>query len=116
MAGLSDSELVGVLRASQRQIAREQYKQVLAAAEFGRRRQAAFEAALARGVPAGCAAGGFPGEELAIELVISRGEAGHLIDDAIDLTSPAAADAGRDGRRAGRRRQGRVDRPVHPQP
>src|SRR5512146_2014302 len=39
---LSDDELVGVLRATQRQMAREQYKQMLAAAEFGRRRQAAF--------------------------------------------------------------------------
>ena len=87
MAGLSDSELVGVLRASRRLVAREQYKQVLAAAEFGRRRRAAFEDALARGVPAGCAAGGFPGEELAIELTVSRAEAGHLIDDAIDLTA-----------------------------
>ena len=84
---LSDSELAGVLRASRRQVAREQYKQALAAAEFGRRRRAAFKDALARGVPAGCAAGGFPGEELAIELVITRGEAGHLIDDAIDLTA-----------------------------
>ena len=91
VAGLSDSELAGVLRASQRQIAREQYKQVLAAAEFGRRRQAAFQAALARGVPAGCAAGGFPGEELAIELVTTRAEAGHLIDDAIDLTAGCPA-------------------------
>jgi uncharacterized protein DUF222 len=86
VAALSDSELVGVLRASRRLVAREQYKQVLATAEFGRRRQAAFTGALARGVPAGCAAGGFPGEELAIELVVTRGEAGHLIDDAIDLT------------------------------
>ena len=67
VAGLSDSELVGVLRASRRQIAREQYKQALAAAEFGRRRQAAFQNALDRGIPAGCAAGGFPGEELAID-------------------------------------------------
>lgn len=33
---LSDDELVGVLRATQRQMAREQYKQMLAAAEFGR--------------------------------------------------------------------------------
>ena len=87
VACLSDAELVGVLRAAQRQIAREQYKQTLAAAEFGRRRRAEFEAALTRGVPAGCAAGGFPGEELAIELVVSRAEAGHLIDDAIDLTA-----------------------------
>jgi hypothetical protein len=87
VAGLSDAELVGVLRASQRLVAREQYKQVLAAAEFGRRRRAAFEDALARGRPAGCAAGGFPGEELAVELTVTRGEAAHLIDDAIDLTA-----------------------------
>jgi Domain of unknown function (DUF222) len=57
------------------------------AAEFGRRRRAAFEAALDRGVPAGCAPGGFPGEELAIELTVTRAEAGHLIDDATDLTT-----------------------------
>jgi Domain of unknown function (DUF222) len=76
-----------VLRASQRLVAREQYKQVLVSAEFGRPRQATFEAAVARGVPAGCAAGGFPGEELAAELTVTRGEAGRLIDDAIDLTS-----------------------------
>jgi hypothetical protein len=78
LAGLSDNELVGVLRASQRQIAREQYKQVLAAAEFGRRRQAAFNDALARGVPAGCAAGGFPGEELRRFLVTRKGSRGRL--------------------------------------
>ena len=87
VASLSDAELVGVLRASRRQVAREQYKQVLATAEFGRRRRVAFEGALARGVPAGCAAGGFPGEELAVELVTSRAEAGQLIDDAIGLTA-----------------------------
>jgi Domain of unknown function (DUF222) len=84
---LSDNEIVGALRATQRQIAREQYKQVVLAAEFGRRRRAAFEDALARGVPAGCAAGGFPGEELSIELTVTRAEAGHLIDDALDLVT-----------------------------
>jgi hypothetical protein len=84
---LSDDELVGVLRATQRQVAREHYKQVLATAEFGRRRQAAFEAAARRGIPAGCRPGGFPGEELAVELVITRAEAGHRIDDALDLTT-----------------------------
>jgi hypothetical protein len=87
VTSLSDNELVGVLRATQRQMAREQFKQALAAAEFGRRRQAAFEDALRRGVPAGCAPGGFPGEELSVELTVSRAEAAHLIDDAIDLTS-----------------------------
>ena len=84
---LSDSELVGVLLATRRQVAREQYKQVLVTAEFGRRRQSAFAAAAARGVPVGCRPGGFPGEELACELAVTRAEAGHLIDDALDLTS-----------------------------
>jgi hypothetical protein len=84
---LSDDELVGVLQATRRQIAREQYKQVLVIAEFGRRRQATFEDAARRGLPVGCRPGGFPGEELAIELVTSRVDAGHRIDDAIDLTA-----------------------------
>jgi Domain of unknown function (DUF222) len=84
---LSDNELIGVLHATRRQLAREQYKQVLVTAEFGRRRQAAFRDALASGVPAGCRPGGFPGEELASELAVTRAEAGHLIDDALDLTS-----------------------------
>jgi hypothetical protein len=84
---LSDNELIGVLHATRRQLAREQYKQVLVTAEFGRRRQAAFLDALDGGVPAGCRPGGFPGEELAAELAVTRAEAGHLIDDALDLTS-----------------------------
>lgn len=62
-------------------------KQVLVISEFGRRRQAAFKEALARGVPAACRPGGFPGEELAVELAVTRAEAGRRIDDALDLTS-----------------------------
>ena len=84
---LSDSELVGVLQATRRQIAREQYKQVLVTAEYARRRHAAFEDAARRGVPVGCRPGGFPGDELAMELVTTPLDAGHRIDDAVDLTS-----------------------------
>jgi Domain of unknown function (DUF222) len=84
---LSDSELVGVLQATRRQIAREQYKQVLVSAEYARRRQSAFEDAARRGVPVGCRPGGFPGDELAMELVTTPLDAGRRIDDAIDLTS-----------------------------
>jgi hypothetical protein len=84
---LSDSELVGVLQATRRQIAREQYKQVLVTAEYARRRQAVFEDAARRGVPVGCRPGGFPGDELAMELVTTPVDAGRRIDDAIDLTS-----------------------------
>jgi hypothetical protein len=84
---LSDSELVGVLRATRRQVAREQYKQVLVTAEYARRQRAAFEDAARRGVPVGCRPGGFPGDELAMELVTTPMDAGHRIDDAIDLTT-----------------------------
>jgi MmyB-like transcription regulator ligand binding domain len=51
VAGLSDAELVGVLRASRRLVAREQYKQALAAAEFGRRRRAVRAATCLHRVP-----------------------------------------------------------------
>jgi hypothetical protein len=84
---LSADELIGVLQGARRQEAREQYKQVVVTAEFARRRQAAFEAARARGVPAAWAPGAFPGEELAAELGVTRAEAAHRIDDAQDLTS-----------------------------
>jgi len=84
---LSDSELVGVLQATRRQVAREQYKQVLVTAEFARRRQAAFADAARRGVPVGCRPGGFPGEELTVELVTTPVDASRRIDDAIDLTT-----------------------------
>ena len=87
LGGLSDDELIGVLQATRRQMAREQYKQVLVTAEFARRRQAAFEDAARRGVPVGCRPGGFPGEELTAEMVVTPAEAGHRIDDAIDLTT-----------------------------
>ncbi len=56
-------------------------------AEFARRRQAEFEAAKVRGVPVGCRDGEFPGEELAMELVITRGDVGARIDAAADLTT-----------------------------
>jgi hypothetical protein len=87
VARLSDDELIGVLRATRRQVAREQYKQVLVTAEFARRRQAAFTDAAYQGVPVRCRPGGFPGHELAMEMVTTPIDAGHRIDDAIDLTS-----------------------------
>ncbi len=85
--GLSDRELIGVLQAARRQEIRESYKQVLAVAEFARRRQAAFETARARGVPVGCLPGAFPGDELAMELVTTRIQAGHRIETAADLVT-----------------------------
>ncbi|MGH3253397.1 MAG: hypothetical protein ACRDOI_45250, partial [Trebonia sp.] len=54
LGALSENELIGVLAGARRQEVRETYKQTLVIAEFARRREAAFEAARARGVPVGC--------------------------------------------------------------
>ena len=87
LGSLPDGELIGVLQAARRQEIRETYKQTLVIAEFARRREAAFNEAKARGVPVGCRAGGFPGEELAMELVTTRIQAGHQIETASDLVT-----------------------------
>ena len=52
---------------------------------WDRRRAEEFETAKARGVRVGCRAGEFPGVELASELLISRLEAGRLMDSATGL-------------------------------
>ena len=84
---LPDAQLIGVLQAARRQEIRETYKQTLVIAEFARRREAAFEKARVRGVPVGCRESGFPGEELAMELVTTRIQAGHRIETATDLVT-----------------------------
>jgi hypothetical protein len=84
---LSDSQLIGVLRAARRLECREGWKKALVIAEFARRRAAEFEAARARGVPVHCRAGQFPGEELAAELILGPVQAAHAIDDAGDLAT-----------------------------
>ena len=116
LGSLSDNELVGVLRAIRRQLAREQYKQVLVTAEFGRRRQAAFEDALAprRARPAAPRAGS-PARNWPIELV-SHPRRGRPPDRRRHRPDqPAAADPGRDGRRArSTPTRAGLDRPVHP--
>jgi hypothetical protein len=84
---LSDNQLIGVLLAARRQENREAWKKALVIAEFARRRAAEFEAAKARGVPVHCRPGQFPGEELAIELLLGPVKASHVIDDATDLAT-----------------------------
>jgi len=84
---LSDNQLVGVLQAARRQENREAWKKALVIAEFARRRVAEFEAAKARGVPVHCRPGQFPGEELALEMVLGPVQASHAIDDATDLVT-----------------------------
>ena len=63
------------------------YQQIVVIGEFARRRQGEFEAAKAGGVPVGCRDGEFPGEELAMELLTTRGDAGARIDAATELTT-----------------------------
>ncbi len=114
---LSDDELVGVLLAARRQIAREQYKQVLAIAEFGRRRQAAFEGAAAPRCAGWVPTGRLPRRGAGGRNCSPRGSRpGHRIDDAIDLTSRLPATLA--GMAAGLidAGPGRLDRLVHPQP
>ena len=84
---LTDSELIGALQAGRRLANLADYQQTVVIAEFARRRQAEFEAARARGVPAGCRAGEFPGEELAMELVETGAYTSARIDAAIELTA-----------------------------
>src|SRR6201996_7118017 len=84
---LTDNELIGVLQASRRRANLAGYQQRVVIAEFARRRQAQFEAAKAAGKPVGCRSGEFPGEELAMELVTTRGDAGARIDAAVELTT-----------------------------
>lgn len=84
---LSDNQLVGVLQAARRQENREAWKKALVIAEFARRRAAEYDAAIARGVPVHCRPGEFPGEELAIEMLLGPVQASHAIDDAADLVT-----------------------------
>jgi hypothetical protein len=84
---LSDDQLVGVLQAARRQENREAWKKALVIAEFARRREAEFKQAEARDVPVHCRPGQFPGEELAIELLLGPVQAAHAIDDATDLAT-----------------------------
>jgi hypothetical protein len=86
-APLTDDELTGVLQAARRLANLAAYQQTVVIAEFARRRQAQFEAAMARGVPVGCRDGEFPGEELAMELVDTGAYTSARIDTAIELAT-----------------------------
>ena len=86
-AALTDDELIGALQAARRLANHADYQQTVVIAEFARRRQAQFEAAMAAGKPAGCRDGEFPGEELAMELVETAVYTGARIDTAVELTT-----------------------------
>jgi hypothetical protein len=119
-ASLTDDQLIGALQAARRLANHADYQQTVVIAEYARRRQAQFEAAVAAGKPAGCRDGEFPGEELAMELVETPVYTGARIDTAVELTArlprtlARMADGSIDGPAGSGHRH--VDHPVRPQP
>jgi hypothetical protein len=87
LASLSDNQLTGALSAARRLENRAAYLQVVAIAEFARRREADREEARSRKVPLHCRPGQFPGEELAPELVCTAQYADGRIWEATELTT-----------------------------
>jgi len=87
VARLTDEQLMGALSAARRLENRAAYLQMLTIAEFGRRREAQAEKARASRLRKGLSSGDFPDMELSIELLITQGDAGHLLNDAASLTS-----------------------------
>lgn len=90
---LSDDQLTGVMHAARRQQNREGWKKVLVIAEFARRRADELADAEAHGAPVHRRPGQFPGEELAIELLLGPVQTSHVIDDAADLVTRLPATA-----------------------
>jgi hypothetical protein len=86
LAGLSDDELTGALRAAQRLETRAAYLQTLAVAEFGRRRTTQLEDAKARKVPPGRRPAEFAADELATELVCTANYADARLERDAALT------------------------------
>ena len=87
LSRLTDNQLIGALHADRRLENHAHYLQTLKIAEFTRRRLEEFDTAKARGVRVRCRSGEFPDVELSSELLISRVEAGRLIDSATQLTT-----------------------------
>jgi len=84
-ARLGDNELLGAVAAARRLAARAEYLELTAIAEFTRRQDARFEAAVAAKVPPGQRDGEFADAELGYELVTSGNAARDTMDMARHL-------------------------------
>ncbi len=84
---LNDDQLIGAMHAVRRQQNREGWKKSLLIAEFAQRRAAELEQAEANGAPVHRRPGQFPGEELAMELLLGPVHASYAIEDATDLVT-----------------------------
>jgi hypothetical protein len=85
VASLPDDELLGVISATRRQQTRAEYEELVAVAEFTRRREAQYEASKARGDKPRQRDGEFPAEELGFEMNCSHYSAGKRMELAGDL-------------------------------
>ena len=82
---LGESGLLGVASATRRLAAHDGYLEVMAVAEFARRREAQFEASKARGDRVRSRDGEYPAEELGFEMNVSARSASVLIDMARNI-------------------------------
>ena len=85
LGGLRDSELLGVTSAARRLAAHAFSLEVMAVAEFARRREAQLEASKARGDKVRSRDGEYPAEELGFEMNASPYSAAILIDTARNI-------------------------------
>jgi hypothetical protein len=87
---LDDDKLLGVILAARRRQARAEYEELAAIAEFGRRREQAYEASKARGDKPRQRDGEFAAEELGFEMKCSHYAAGKRMEfaDGLDRRLP----------------------------
>ncbi|HEX8008275.1 MAG TPA: DUF222 domain-containing protein [Trebonia sp.] len=87
VASLPDDELLSVVLAARRQQARAEYEELVAVAEFARRRDQQYAASKARGDKPRHRDGEFAAEELGAELTCSHYAAGKRMELGDDLSS-----------------------------
>jgi hypothetical protein len=85
MSGLREGELLGAASAARRLAAHAGYLEIMAVAEFARRREAQLEASKARGDRVRSRDGEYPAEELGFEMNASARSAAVLIDTARNI-------------------------------
>jgi hypothetical protein len=97
-ARLGDNELLGAVSAAGRLAARAEYLRLRAVAEFTRRQEARYEAAVTAKVPPGRRDGEFADAELGYELVTSGNAARDTMDMALHLETRLPPHSGWPGR------------------
>ena len=97
---LDERQLLGAGSAARRLRAHADYLEVMAVAEFARRRAEQLEASKARGDRVRSRDGEYPAEELGFEMTASAYSAGLLLDMAANIVGRLPGHPGGDGGRA----------------